>query len=102
MERGTSVETMRERYESRERMQRDLGRLMANGWVLSRIEKLPGGAVRIECDRCGDDQLGDKAQPDRDQPAIPAIPQVMPATGSNQPISSPASPHTNFSAQGGE
>ncbi len=96
------METIRERYESRERMLRDVGRLMANGWVLSRIEKLPGGAVRIECDRCGDDQLGDMAQPGRDQSAIPAIPQVMPATGSHQPIASPASPHADLAGQGGK
>ena len=96
------METMRERYESRERMERDVGRLMANGWALRRIEKLPGGAVRIECHRCGDDQPGDVAQPGRNQSAIMAIPQVTPATGTNQPMASPAGPHADFSAQGGE
>ncbi len=44
---------MQERYASREQMVRDIGRLTANGWALHRFEKLPGEAVRVECDRCG-------------------------------------------------
>lgn len=96
------METMRERYESRERMMRDVGRLMASGWILSRIEKLPGGAVRIEYHRCSDDQLEGVAQSGREQAVIPTIPKGMPAIGAHGPVTSPARPHTNLAGQGGE
>lgn len=99
---NANVETMRERYESRERMMRDVGRLMATGWVLSRIEKLPGGAVRIECHRCSDDQLGGMARSGRDQAVIPAIPGALPAIGAHGPVASPARPHADLAGQGGE
>lgn len=97
-----NVETMRERYESRERMMRDVGRLMANGWVISRIEKLPVGAIRIECHRCSDDQLEGMVRSGSDKAVIPAIPQVMPAIGAHGPVASPAHPHADLAGQGGE